>query len=48
MRGSPLIGLSAPYVTRLTTERFERLLAERVGAPHIGAVSSGTAGLTSV
>ena len=27
------------------TDRFEALLAERVGAPHIAAVSSGTAGL---
>ena len=26
-------------------ERFEELLAERVGAPHVAAVSSGTAGL---
>jgi perosamine synthetase len=26
-------------------ERFERALAERVGAPHVAAVSSGTAGL---
>ena len=27
------------------TDRFEALLAERVGAPHVAAVSSGTAGL---
>jgi len=63
MRGSPPIGLSAPYVDetddeavlevihsgRLAfgpmTERFERSLAERVAAPHVAAVSSGTAGL---
>ena len=28
-----------------TVDRFERALAERVGAPHVAAVSSGTAGL---
>ena len=27
-----------------TIERFERLFAERVGAPYAAAVSSGTAG----
>jgi perosamine synthetase len=27
------------------TERFERVLAERIGSPHVAAVSSGTAGL---
>jgi perosamine synthetase len=27
------------------TDRFERALADRVGAPHVAAVSSGTAGL---
>ena len=28
-----------------TIDRFEELLAERVGAPYAAAVSSGTAGL---
>ena len=28
-----------------TIDRFEELIAERVGAPYVAAVSSGTAGL---